>query len=151
MKKILVPIDGSEYSERALMKAKEFAGAFDDSQVILLNIMNMESTVANLRYASIEAVLDWPELMEEAQEKSNKLLEESKKTFSDMPNQVETVMVNEPTGNIARAIADYANDNDLDIIIMGSNGMGSLKQRLYLGSVTNKVLHLTTKPILVIQ
>jgi len=151
LKKILVPIDGSEYSERALVKAKELAKAFDDSQVVLLNVMTMESTVANLRYASIEAVLDWPELMEESKDKSNKLLEASKKAFSDLSNQVETVMLNEPTGNIARAISEYVDENNPDIVVMGSNGMGSLKHRLYLGSVTNKVLHLITKPVLVVQ
>lgn len=150
MKKILVPIDGSEYSEKALSKAKELAEAFD-SQVVLLNVMNAELTVSSLRYASVNTIMNWPDLEAEAKKKSNQLLEGAKKVFSDISAQVETVALDEPTGNIAKAIADYANDYDADVIIMGSNGIGSLKQRLYLGSVTTKVLHIVQKPILVVQ
>ncbi|MCG8481898.1 MAG: universal stress protein [Clostridia bacterium] len=150
MKKILVPIDGSEYSDKALVKAKELAGAFD-SQVVLLNVMNDASTISSLHYASINNIINLPDLKEEAKKKSNSVLEEAKKTFSDISVPVETVSLDEPTGNIARAIADYANDYNPDVIVMGSNGIGSLKQRLYLGSVTTRVLHIVHKPVLVVQ
>lgn len=150
MKKILVPIDGSEYSDRAILKAKEIAKAFD-SKVILLNIMSVVSAInyyPNMRYAHID---DWLKLVTKAKEHSKELLETSKKAFGDIANQVEAVIIDEPGGNVARVISDYANENNIDLIVMGSNGMGSLSQRMYLGSVTTKVLHIVTKPVLVVQ
>ncbi|MGI6727898.1 MAG: universal stress protein [Anaerovoracaceae bacterium] len=150
MKKILVPIDGSEYSDRAILKAKEIAKAFD-SKVILLNIMSVVSAInyyPNMRYAHID---DWLKLVTKAKEHSKELLETSKKAFGDIADQVEAVIIDEPGGNVARVISDYANENNIDLIVMGSNGMGSLSQRMYLGSVTTKVLHIVTKPVLVVQ
>lgn len=150
MKKILVAIDGSEYSERALAKAKEIAEAFN-SQVTLINVINIESIIANLRYARTDIILNWPELTEEAETKAQELLGKSKKVFENLSEEVETVVLDTPTGNIAKAIADYVDDEEHDLIIMGSHGMGSLIHRLSLGSVTNKVLHLVSKPILIVQ
>lgn len=150
MKKILVPVDGSEYSQRAILKAMELVKAFD-SHVILLHVMNVESSVANLRYARVDTVLNWQTLVEDAQKKANDILEEGKKAYGDISNKVETAVLDEPTGNIAKVIAEYANEQDVDLIIMGSHGMGSLMHRLSLGSVTNKVLHFVAKPILVVQ
>ena len=153
MKKILIPVDGSEFSDRAVLKGKEIAGAFG-SQVILLNVMSVVTSInyyPNMRFAQAEAILDWPGIVAEAKEHSRKLLDEAKQSLGEMADRVETVIIDEPGGQIARAIADYAKEHDVDLIIMGSNGVGSLKQRMYLGSVTTKVLHIVTKPILVIQ
>lgn len=153
MKKILIPIDGSEFSDRAVIKGKEIAEAFG-SQVILLNVMSVVSAInfyPNMRFAQAEAILDWPGLVAEAKENSRKLLDEAKQSLGEIADRAETVIIDEPGGQIARIIAEYANEHDVDLIIMGSNGIGSLRQRMYLGSVTTKVLHMVTKPILVIQ
>ncbi len=149
MKKILVPIDGSEYSERALTKAKEMAEAFD-SEVTLLNVTSVGS-IDFTRYARVDEILNWQEMNEEANKRSENLLKEAKNNFGDNSNKVETVSLNVRTENIAKAISDYTEEHNPDIIIMGSNGIGSFAKRLYLGSVTNKVLHLVSVPVLVVQ
>ncbi len=151
MKTILVPIDGSEYSERALLKAKELADCMG-SKVILLNVMSVASTITyypNPRYAQIAQNIDWPSLLEGAKKKSEELLENSKALLGDTDS--ETVTLDDPTGRFAHAIVDYANERDVDLIVMGSNGVGSLRSRLYLGSITTKVLHMTERPVMVIQ
>ena len=151
MKTILVPIDGSEYSERAILKAKELAECLG-SKIILMNIMSIVTTVSyypNPRFAQASAGIDWPSLYEKAKEKSAKLIEESKNLLHGV--DVETVILDEPSGKFATAIVEFANEHNVDLIVMGSNGMGSLRRRLYLGSVTTKVLHMTEKPVMVIQ
>jgi nucleotide-binding universal stress UspA family protein len=45
MKTILAPIDGSENSERALLKAKELAD-YVGSKVILLNVLSLVSVIS---------------------------------------------------------------------------------------------------------
>ncbi len=50
----------------------------------------------------------------------------------------------------ANAITEEAEKHDCDLIIMGSHGKRSIK-RILLGSQVNEVLHMTTKPVLVIR
>jgi nucleotide-binding universal stress UspA family protein len=151
MKNILVPIDGSEFSERAILKSKEFAEAFG-CKVTLLNVISVLSAInytTNTRF-SMDAVVDWPALVESAKTSSKELLEKAKASLPGI--EVETVMMDQPDGAIAKAIADYVKLNDdVDLVIMGSNGIHSLAQRFYLGSVTLKMLHFVTKPILIVQ
>ncbi len=151
MKTILVPIDGSEYSERAVLKAKELADCLG-SKIILLNIVSVASMVpyySNARYATSNASIAWPKLLEDAKKNSAEILEESKELLSNL--DVETAMLQDPSANFAQIIVDFADERDVDLIVMGSNGIGSLRHRLYLGSVTTKVLHMTEKPVMVIQ
>ena len=84
MKNILVPIDGSEFSERAILKAKELAGACG-CKVTLLNVISVVSAInytTNTRF-SLDAVLDWPALVEDAKKSSKALLEKGKQLFPE--------------------------------------------------------------------
>jgi len=47
-------------------------------------------------------------------------------------------------------IADYAEDNDIDLIVIGSHGRSGVRRAL-LGSVTERVLRSTTVPVLVVD
>ena len=53
-------------------------------------------------------------------------------------------------GNIAQEIQDYANKNQIDLIVMGSHGHGALAN-LLLGSVSTKVLAETTVPVMLVR
>ena len=152
MKTILVPIDGSENSERALLKAKELADCLG-SKIILLNVISVRSTVSYYhfsgRLAQDTMAMDWKEIIGKAKADSQELLEKAKEKLGD--SNVEPVMLEEYGEEMARAIVNFANEREADMIVMGSNGMGSLSKRLYMGSVTTRVLHITDKPVLVIQ
>ena len=152
MKTILVPIDGSEFSQRAMMKAKELADCMG-STILLLNIINVRSAVAyynfSPRLAQDSVALDWREIVATAREDANKLLEESKAALGD--TKVETFVLDKPGANIYSVIVDFADEQDVDMIVMGSNGMGSRTRRMYMGSVTTRVLHSTSRPVLVVQ
>ncbi|GAB1475460.1 universal stress protein [Bacillota bacterium] len=147
---ILVPIDGSKHAERALLKAKELADCLG-SKIILLNIVNMfgAESYTVFRSHDIASILNIPELIKKADIKSVELLEHSKQLLGAL--NVETVSVHDPAGKPAEVIVHFAKEHDVDLIVMGSNGVGSLSDRLYIGSVTMKVLHTTEKPVLVIQ
>ncbi len=147
---ILVPIDGSKHAERALLKAKELADCLG-SKIILLNIVNLFSAQSypTFRFLDMASTLNLPELTRKADAKSSELLEHSKKLLDNL--EVETLTIHDLAGKPAEIIVHLANEKKVDLIVMGSNGVGSLSDRLYIGSVTMKVLHTTDKPVLVIQ
>jgi len=143
MKNILIPVDGSEYSMKAIEAGKEMAKAFD-SKVFILSVVTPELRVSSGRGSNMYA----PLLMEELKECSLKNLEEAKKQFHGMPNQVETFS---ELGTVADEIVRFAHEKHVDLVVMGSHGLGALKNRLMTGSVTTRVLHHIDVPVLVIK
>jgi len=143
MKHILIPVDGSDYSIKAIEAGKEMAKAFE-SKVTILNIIPLEFTRITGRGNFMYMPLDPYELPDHSEE----ILAEAKKQFEGMKTPIETVG---KQGNIADVIVDYAHENDVDLVIMGSHGLGALKNRLMTGSVTTRVLHHIDKPVLVIK
>lgn len=143
MKNILIPVDGSEYSMKALEASKELAKAFG-SKVFILSIVTPELRISSGRGSNMYS----PELMEELHACSMKILDEAKMQFQGMANQVETFS---EKGNVADEIVRFADENDIDLVVMGSHGLGALKNRLMTGSVTTRVLHHIDVPVLVIK
>ncbi|MPW24569.1 hypothetical protein GC105_02020 [Alkalibaculum sp. M08DMB] len=140
MKNLLIPIDGSEYSQRALEKGMEMAVAFD-SNVTLLNVKN--SFIPQL------TVIEIKHIAEVINNNSEEILSNAKKYLSTKVENVETLSME---GDVASVIINYINSNDFDLVIMGSQGLNSGKIKgLFLGSTTNKVIHNIEKPILVIR
>jgi len=142
MKKILVPIDGSEFSAMAIEKAIEFAGALG-SNVVLLNVNEFNRY---LTYAGVPMLVD-QDYFEKTSQVGKALLEEAKAKFVNMPDRVETVSLE---GDAANEIIEYANSKDFDLVIMGSHGMGNAR-RFFVGSVAHKVLIQINKPILIVR
>ena len=54
------------------------------------------------------------------------------------------------SGNPAEIITDFSREHHCDLIVMGTRGMGTIKN-LLLGSVASKVVHLTEKPLLLVK
>jgi nucleotide-binding universal stress UspA family protein len=142
MKKILIPVDGSEYSNRALELGKKYVAALDGS-IILMNVM--DSAIPEGTYV-IPSRFNYQQFAIDLEEQNARILEKAKNLLGDIP--VETVS---GTGSPAKRIAEYANENDVDLIIMGSHGQSSALQRFFVGSVTAKVLTLAKPPVLVVK
>lgn len=146
MKNILIPIDGSEYGDKAVEKGKEIAKAFG-SNVVLMNIMTVNFPVYAQEYGQAP-IEDINQVYEDARKISEELLLSAKKSFGDMADKVSTVSLQ---GDVANTIVDYVKSNDVDLVIMGSHGLGAVMNRLLTGSVTTRVLHHIQKPVLVVK
>lgn len=144
IKKILVPVDGSKFSVMAIEKAKEIAGAFD-SEIIVLNVLE----ISKMDYPSNPYKFS-PELVENFQKEgriiSSKILNEAQNMLEDVTDKVSVQSVE---GNPSEVIINLANANDIDLVIMGSSGMGGVLNML--GSVTRKVALSIEKPILIVK
>lgn len=147
MKKILIPVDGSEHSQKALAEGRIMAEAFG-CQILLVHtveVLNLPRGF-NIAVPKIErgkGVYDEND-MKEAEE----MLQTYKETFGDKKDLVSTQVLQ---GFAADEIIKLLNESDVDMAILGSRGIGSPLYRNILGSVTNKVLHHAEKPILVVR
>jgi nucleotide-binding universal stress UspA family protein len=131
LSKILVPVDGSENSFRALEQAIFLATKIQEAQFTALYVI--EDLPSLYIYS--------PKIMEKvrADYKSayTKILERSKEMANKSGINIHTVLVE---GDPASKIIGYGDMEKIDIIIIGSRGMGKFKE-VIIGSVSNKVLH----------
>lgn len=136
-KKVLVAVDGSHYSDKVIDKAIEYACLLE-AQVVFVHCHRKYPRLLGQPYRDqiISAIKD------EILETVTPYLKKLKK--AEVP-YIERFM-EEPAG---KAIAEVAEDEKCELIIMGSRGLSNL-QGLIIGSVTNRVLHLATCPVLVV-
>ena len=137
MKKILVPVDGSESSERALTRAIEIASAMNASLAFLF--------VANVNQLAVNSCLS-AELLEAANKAGDVVLAHAEEGTLE---GVETERILE-TGSPAPTIADIAEDKDVDLIVMGSRGLGLVKGML-LGSVSQYIVENAKCAVMVVK
>ncbi len=116
MEKILVGVDGSEYSKKALAEAIKISKKFG-AQVTVVNVFHPAPTPS-------------------AHEFSHKILEDAKIVLEDEKVKYELVSV---TGaNPSKVITDMATQGKFDLIVIGSRGV-SATHALVLGSVCNRI------------
>lgn len=139
--KVLVPVDGSENSMRAVSYVFNMAKSHPSIEITLL-------TVACL-YANYigETVLNLEEINVDCRKRSSLKLEDAKNYFTDRGVSVNAVLMQ---GEPADVIIDYVEKNGINKIIIGSRGLGPLKAAI-MGSVTYKVLHNVKIPVTVIK
>ena len=138
--KVLVPIDGSPASLRALDFAIEMTGQNPGASLVLLNVQNISAM--ELNGAAMGS--DWQEAASQASAKALKeAIGKAEVAGVAFKNIVRT-------GQTAEAIAQAARDEGIEHIAMGTRGLGSI-QGLLLGSVAMKVIHLAQVPITLIK
>jgi Universal stress protein UspA and related nucleotide-binding proteins len=140
MKKILVPIDGSKHSDLAIYKAKELADVFG-STITLLNVNDFHNHMFNYNSGVEENFAEAFEQM------SEEILKNGRKKLSELGGRVETVKLE---GGIANEIIEFANEQDFDLVIIGSHGKGAIHDFL-LGGVAHKIILHVNKPVLVVK
>lgn len=131
--RILVPTDGSEHAAAALEYATDIAHRFD-STVYPYHVVDSRLLENAPHYDSVLA--DGERLVRSVEEQ-----------LAEANIQVEGGLA---TGVPNKAIIDYANDHDIDLIVMGSHGRTGA-ERFLLGSVTEKVLRRSDVPVLTVK
>ncbi len=158
--RILVPLDGSEHSIRALMIAAEIAKKFK-ANITLIHVYSVIPPVAPESTASIQETVLKPifapaelgEMIEATKKAGERILIEAKEKLHSETLDVDTINVDtllNEGNNTVQEITRIAKDGNFDLIVMGSRGMGRLRE-LLLGSVSDGVLKHSLCPVLIVK
>ena len=136
--RILVAVDHSEMSDRAVLAARDLA-LLSKGEVWVLHLREREMGAKT-------GVLRIDETTEDADAQVaasvEVLTEAGVKAHGEGRNTI--------FGDAAREIVNDAFEVDADVIVMGSRGRGDLAG-LLLGSTAHKVIHLSDRPVLVVR
>ena len=146
IKKILVPIDGSEHAQKAIELAANVATQ-NDATVHLLHIISSTKIPKEVEdFVKSERIEEPPTAY--LQIVGDKILgaAESEAKKIGIKNVEKTVLEGDP----AEGILNYAKEGDFDMIVIGSRGLGGVKG-LMLGSVSSKVCHATDRTCVTVK
>jgi len=138
-KKILVTLDGSEFAERVLPFAR--ASIPYGSEIILLTIPQIPE--AHQYGAVVEEI---QQLREYVEQRSQTYLEDVAESLSE--SGLETRVIVKGT-RPAETIVQVAEEEDVDIIMLATHGRGGF-DRLFVGSVADRVVQFATCPVFLV-
>ncbi len=135
---ILIAVDGSRHSDKALTYARGMAASFS-ARLMLVHAYPHTSDL--LGYG------DFERLVSRRQAAGQDVIDAARNLLGDTGLDVHENLLEGPE---AEAILAAAETHDVDLIIMGTRGRGSI-EGLVFGSVSRKVTHLATCPVLLIR
>ena len=139
---ILIAVDGSTYTARAVKHVASHFDWFKDSPSLYLLHVKEPIPVSRSRAFLGEALVH-----KYYEEESRSALAKAEKILDKLGISYQSTY---RVGDIAEEIRVYAKKNKIDMIVMGSHGHGAL-QNLVMGSTATKVLAATAVPVLIVR
>lgn len=137
-KHILLASDGSENAVRAAKEAVKFASCNPESVIEVVYVIDFDKAKSDVLHSnSIEG------LEIERRKKNSKVLQ----FLNNAKVRYKTTILR---GNPGPEIVKYANDQKVDIVVIGSRGLNGL-QEMMLGSVSHKVMKRVNCPALIVK
>ena len=150
--KILVPLDGSEPSRHALNHAISIADKYGASLKLLAVVPQVVLPVfpdEGFGAAPVTAAKDMARYQDKMKELYEGVLREAKAQLKDeKPDIMVEALLRE--GRPSATIVEIAEEDGVDLIVMGSRGVGGITGWI-LGSTSRRVVDSCTKPILIVK
>lgn len=133
-KRVLVPIDGSEQARKALETALD---VFGDEEIVVIHVIDTkafnyaDSMLPSAYDRSVEG-----DIQRSVEEQARGLIESSLEVAREYDVEIDTEI---ETGKPAPQIIQYAEENDIDHIVIGSHGHTEITRRWF-GSVADRVV-----------
>jgi nucleotide-binding universal stress UspA family protein len=141
--KIVVPLDGSGWAERAIPHAVDIARS-NDSEIILLHVFRPPAQ----QYADQIALAGQDDQIQELREQMKQYLIGMRSELREQNLQVRTHMI-EGTG-IANLICDYIFSEHIDLVVMSTHGRSGIAKLLF-GSIASEVMQCAGVPVLLVR
>ncbi|MEL7649117.1 MAG: universal stress protein [Sedimentibacter sp.] len=144
MKKILVPVDGSDASKKAALKAVEMAKKYDGS-ITFMYVASMPADMTRTRYG-IVVPYDFGQIEKDLREEGRKFLDSFVAEVDSGGIRIDKIPTfGEPYEEILRTAAE----GNFELIVMGRRGFSKIK-RFFIGSVTQRVISDSPCPVYVV-
>ncbi len=150
-KKILLPIDGSKNSKRATVHAINMADVSGGDITVLFVVEPFYP-----KYAVLPTTVNSPDddYFKEVRNEGVQIVEDFKKTLEENQCKGKCGNIHFKTlvkeGKAYIEILKTIDEENIDLVIMGSSGRHSILDRIILGSVTERVIREAHVPVLVI-
>jgi nucleotide-binding universal stress UspA family protein len=144
IKKVLVATDFSAPSETALNYARAMARAFGAELHVLHVFEPLWITSADVVGGGVALAT----MIQGLEDTAKKQLEEA--VTEEDRRELKAVPVMMTSESPAREIAKYANDQKVDLVVIGTHGRSGLT-RLLIGSVAEKIVRLAPCPVLTVH
>ena len=141
-RRILVPLDGSTYSERVLAHLPAFVTP-SKTRVILLRVLEPYHPYSDLGCAEALGSISAGTLLEEAEQYLKSLQ-------GELRAQGIAAQVRVMGGDVTAGICAVAEDEDVDLIAMTTHGRSGVS-RWALGSVADHVVRVVSRPVLLVR
>jgi nucleotide-binding universal stress UspA family protein len=138
--KILVAIDGSDASMDAAVYAISISKQYNAEFLYALHVIRADVDLFGLH--------DTLEYTIEMRNKGEKYLGKVRLKANEKNIQVKTEIISYT--NIAGGIVDYAEENNINLIVIGTRGLSGFK-KLLLGSVATNVITYAHCPVMVVK
>jgi nucleotide-binding universal stress UspA family protein len=139
LKKILVATDGSDHAEKAVEYACDMASKYD-ATIYLIHVVSLPSWIYS--EASFEPLKD------HVQRAGKEIMQAAEKKVRE--KGIEKIQTFLAKGDPTHEILQYAEKNDVDMIVLGSRGAGKLGM-LMLGSVSHKVCNMAERTCVTVK
>ncbi len=170
--KILVPIDGSKQSEKALeyavnLQQQLFSGngknndnkSTPKKEIIILNVIphfhiptGFEKSMKSLETGKTISLTDYiKEMNEKIQLEWANRLSAIKRKYESPEMSIRTeLLVGGSSSSIAENIIDFSNKGNIDLIVIGNMGLSRASKVKALGSVSRNVSEMSSCPVLIV-
>jgi nucleotide-binding universal stress UspA family protein len=142
--RILIPIDGSSTSERALQEAVALAGAQTQLRLVYVLEEVYMLDAEGLSY------IDYGALQEAVKRTGERALAQAAEKARRSGASVETALLEANGGQVASVIDDDARRWPADLIVLGTHGRSGLS-RLLMGSIAEGVVRAAPVPVLLVR
>ena len=142
-KRIVVPLDGSGWAQRAVPHAVDIARS-NDSELILLHVFRPSAP----EYT--------PELALSRNEDPNQQMREQIKQYliglrTELRKEHLQVITHVVEGlGVANLICDYVNQESVDLVVMSTHGRTGIRKFLF-GSIANEIMECAEVPVLLVR
>lgn len=134
--KVLVPYDGTSFSDKALKTAKEMAECYG-VELLVLDVVAVPGVTAS----AASDITNADKLT------SNAVIEAAKKIVGDSDIKVTYKIA---MGDVVKTIVNVCRAEQCKLVVMGNRGLSGISEVL-MGSVSHKVVELSNIPVMIVK
>lgn len=144
---ILVPYDGSTYSQKALKMAFNMASAFDSS-LYLVNVIDVSTVSPPGKIHSKNSRKTLDQIKNSVKNSVESYLQKIQKEYGESGVIVKGFILE---GDITGKLLKFIKDKDINLVIIGSRGLSGVSKISTLGSTSRKISELAGCPVIVVR